>query len=305
MKAPATLDEFYRMFPNERRCWTALRRMRWPDGFRCPRCGHARSHRLRKRALEQCAECRYQVSLTAGTPFHGTRVPLRIWFLAIFFLARHKKGISALQFQRDTGLGSYKTAWSLLHKVRSALAPSADCLLEGLVELDESFLGRRQMPGPRGRGARGKTVVGIAVENRGEHEGAVRLAALPRASQDALFPFIQGVTDTDEATVVTDGLPLYRGLRRHGVRHRTRIQRTGRRAPKVLPWVHTVASNLKTWLRGTFHGVSKKHLPRYLDEFTYRFDRRWNEKELFAVILRRVAHADPLPYRLLVAEGTV
>jgi transposase-like protein len=121
MKAPATLDEFYAMFPSEGRCWEVLRRVRWPHGFRCPRCEGRKAHRLRARGLWQCAVCRYQASLTAGSPFHGTRVPLRTWFLAMFFVARHKQGISALQFQRDAGLGSYKTAWMLLHKVRSTL----------------------------------------------------------------------------------------------------------------------------------------------------------------------------------------
>jgi ribosomal protein L37AE/L43A len=121
MKAPATLDEFYRTFPTEQRCWETLRRLRWPDGFRCPRCEGCKAHRLRARGLWQCEACRYQASVTAGTPFHGTRVPLRTWFLAMFFMGRHKQGISALQFQRDAGLGSYKTAWTLLHKVRSTL----------------------------------------------------------------------------------------------------------------------------------------------------------------------------------------
>jgi len=106
MKAPATLDEFYRRFPTERRCWEVLRRVRWPDGFRCPRCEGRKAHRLRARGLWQCAGCRYQASVTAGTPFHGTRVRLRAWFLAMFFVARHKQGISALQFQRGaTGDG--------------------------------------------------------------------------------------------------------------------------------------------------------------------------------------------------------
>ena len=304
MKAPVTLDEFYAMFPTERRCWTYLRRVRWPHGFRCPRCEGRKVHRLRTRGLWQCAACRYQASLTAGTPFHGTRVPLRTWFLAMFFVARHKKGISALQFQRDTGLGSYKTAWTLLHKVRSSLSANPRFRLEGLVELDETYVGPRKVPGPRGRGARGKSLVGIAVENRGEHAGAARLAVLSGLSKSELFPFLRGVIDAHDATVLTDGLATYRGLRAAGVRHRRRVQRTGPRAAKVLPWAHTVASNLKTWLRGTFHGVSPKHLPRYLDEFGYRFDRRWRENDLFGFVLRRIANGDPLPYRQLVAEGT-
>ncbi len=115
---------------------------------------------------------------------------------------------------------------------------------------------------------------------------------------------MRGAIDARETTVRTDGLPSYRGLRKAGVRHRPRVQRDPRRAAKLLPWVHTVASNLKTWLRGTFHGVSPEHLPRYLDEFSYRFDRRWREEELFAFVVRRVARGEPLPYAQLVAEGT-
>lgn len=303
-QSPATLDQFYHSFPSETRCWRQLRRVRWPRGFRCPRCRHRRAHRLRGRGLWQCARCRYQASLIAGTLFQSTRVPLRTWFLAIFFVSRHKKGISALQFQRLTGLGSYKTAWMLLHKVRAALGSDPDRLLRGLVELDESFLGPKKVPGPRGRGARGKTPVAIAVENRGPHAGAVRLRALEVICQAELFPFVHEVIDPERTTLRTDGLSLYRGLPATGVRHRPRIQRTGRRAVKVLPWVHAVASNLKTWLRGTFHGVSPKHLPRYLDEFTYRFDGRWHEKDLFAWVLHRVTHTNPHPYRQIVAEGT-
>jgi len=304
MKAPITLDEFYAMFATERRCWEHLRRMRWPHGFRCPRCEGRKAHRLAARGLWQCAACRYQASLTAGTPFHGTRVPLRTWFLAMFFVARHKKGISALQLQRTAGLGSYKTAWTLLHKVRSTLGRNPLFPLTGHVEADETYIGPRRVQGPRGRGALGKTPVGIAVENRGPHAGKVRLAVLEGVSAEDVQPFVRGAIDAGQARVRTDGLPSYHGLREAGVRHRARVQGDSRRAAHLLPWVHTMASNLKTWLRGTFHGVSPKHLPRYLDEFSYRFDRRWREGELFAFVLRRVARGAPLPYRLLVAEGT-
>jgi len=121
MRFPETLIEFQERFPDESSCWQALRQQRWPSGFQCPRCGHPKGFPIAARRLEQCARCRYQASVTAGTVFHRTRVPLRIWFLGVFFLARHKQGISALQFQRDTGLGSYQTAWTLLHKLRTAL----------------------------------------------------------------------------------------------------------------------------------------------------------------------------------------
>jgi hypothetical protein len=141
MQFPRTLVEFQDQFPDETHCWAYLRRARWPHGFECPRCGGRGSHFLASRRLEQCRTCRYQSSVTAGTVFHGTRVSLRIWFLGAFFLARHKKGISALQFQKDTGLGSYQTAWTLLHKLRSGLSALPAPLQEGDIRADETYIG--------------------------------------------------------------------------------------------------------------------------------------------------------------------
>jgi transposase-like protein/ribosomal protein L37AE/L43A len=302
MKAPATLDEFYRTFSSEQRCWEVLRRLRWPDGFRCPRCEGRKAHRLRSRGLWQCAGCRYQASLTAGTPFHGTRVPLRTWFLAMFFVARHKKGISALQFQRDAGLGSYKTAWLLLHKVRSALGHPLRIALEGAVEVDETYIGGYR-PGRNGRGA-GKTGVAVAVERRGKTAGSLRLTTIPRATTEVLTSFVQRSIRPESTTVFTDAWGSYHALGKLGIDHRPHKSGHGRQTLDALPWAHTVFGNLKTWLLGTFHGVSPKHLQRYLDEFSYRFDRRWQEGELLALVLRSVVRGQPIPYRVLVAEGT-
>jgi transposase-like protein len=302
VKAPATLSEFEQVFPSEESCWRHLRRMRWPGGFHCPRCRGTRSHRLGRPHLEQCASCRYQVSATAGTVFHGTRVPLRTWFWAIFFVARHKKSISALQFQRDAGLGSYKTAWLLLHKLRSTLSLRQDELLTGLVEVDESFVGGRKVPGPGGRGALHKTIVALAVEHRGEHAGRARLQVIPRVTHPEILAFLHSHIDP-EAQIATDGLQVYRILPEAGFRHRRHIQGPRERAVQILPWVHRVAGNLKTWLRGTFHGVSGKHLQRYLDEFAFRLEHRWHEHTLFEHVLRRSTLASPFPYSHLVVEA--
>jgi transposase-like protein len=232
---------------------------------------------------------------------HRTRVPLRVWFLAIFFLGRHKKGISALQFQKDAGLGSYQTAWTLLHKLRSGLFPRASDRLTGAVEADETYLGGYQ-PGHLGRGV-GKTGVAVAVERRAATAGAVRLAVVQRATTAELTSFIRGAIDAREATVFTDAWQAYAALTKQGVRHRPRLGGRGPGASDLLPWAHTVFGNLKTWLKGTFHGVSPKHLQRYLDEFTYRFDRRWREDELAGFVLRRAAQAAPFPYHRLTAES--
>lgn len=305
MRFPATLHEFQTTFPDEESCWQALRRARWPRGYACPRCGSRASSWISTRRLEQCCRCRYQCSLTAGTVFHRTRTPLLTWFWAIFFVARHKKGISALQLQRDTAIGSYQTAWTLLHKLRSALRHRAEDRLVGLVEADESYVGGHERGRRGGREVLNKSIVAAAVEQRHHSAGRARLAVIPGVSFDEdLGPFLRGVIDADRATVRTDGFPAYFGLEAVGVRHDRRIQGPDRAASrKILPWSHTVFGNLKTWIRGTFHGVSGKHLQRYLDEFVYRFDRRWREGELFGFVLHRAARREPLPYRRLVAEA--
>lgn len=301
-KGPRTLLEFEARFPDEAACMEFLYTLRWPDGFVCPRCRGRTSSTIRTRRLEQCRSCRYQASLTAGTVLHRTRQPLRVWLWAIYFVSRHKTGISALQLQKDLGLGSYKTAWTLLHKLRSALGARASQRLVGLVEVDETYLGARRETGRRGRALCGKRLVVAAVESRGDHAGALRLAHVASASKTELGPFVRGVVDQAEATVKTDGWPGYADLAAHGARHRPVVQGLPARAAQILPWSHTVFSNLKAWIWGTFHGVSAKHLDRYLQEFSYRFNRRWLERDLFFYVLRRATRGEPLPYRRLIAE---
>ncbi len=306
MDFPKTLLEFQARFPDEQSCWEALREIRWPEGFVCPRCAHDESYWIESRRLEQCRRCRYQASVTAGTIFHRTRVALRIWFWAIFFVARHKQGISALQLQRDTGLGSYQTAWTLLHKVRSALWHRAEHRLEGLVEVDETYVGATREKGLRGgREVGHKTIVAAAVEQRGKGAGAARLAVLEGITfEEDLGPFVRGVIDVERATVRTDGLASYLPLSKVGVRHDRRVQGSDRsHSMEILHWAHLLFGNLKAWIRGTFHGVSKKHMPGYLDEFVYRFNRRGRDGELFGFVLARSVENGPFPYRRLIAES--
>jgi transposase-like protein len=281
-----------------------LRAVRRPEGFVCQRCQGRASWTLRTRRLEQCQSCRHQTSLTAGTVLHRTRLPLRVWLWAIYYVGRHKRGISALQLQKDLGLGSYKTAWSWLHKLRAALHERPEFRLTGLVEADETYVGARNEPGVRGRRLAGKSLVAALVENRGERAGSLRMQVLPAASQAELGPFVRGAIDQARATVKTDGWSGYGDLREHGAKHRAVIQGEPARAAKILPWSHIVFSNLKGWLWGTFHGVSRKHLPRYLQEFVYRTNRRWLEHDLFFYILRRAVQGEPLPWARLTAEAT-
>ena len=303
MEIPATLLDFYDQFPNEAACEDYLRRVRWPRGFVCPRCQGREASFVSSRRLWQCGRCRHQVSLTAGTVFHGTRVALRKWFLAIFFLARHKQGISALQLQRDLGLGSYGTAWTMLHKLRAALGRRPSQLLKGRVEADETFVGGSRSGGKRGRGAPNKTMVAVLVEQREHSAGAAFLAVVPDGSFDSLGPTVRGAIEGANTTVVTDGHAGYFPLGDQGVDHEAHVQGAPERAGEILPWVHVIISNLKAWMLGTFHGVSPKHLPRYLLEFTYRLNRRGIADRLFFYLLRRAVQGDPLPYHRLTAEA--
>jgi len=300
---PATLLEFYDQFPDEDSCWAYLKQVRWSRGFVCPRCQKAEASFVQSRRLWQCRACRRQVSVTAGTVLHGTRTPLRKWFLAIFFVARHKQGISALQLQRDLGLGSYQTAWTMLHKLRSNLARRTGQLLTGTVEADEAFVGGPRSGGKRGRGAPNKTMVAVAVERRKHSAGAAFLAIVPDGSFESLGPTLRGAIEGANTTVVTDGHRGYRPLKAAGVDHEPHIQGSPERAGEILPWVHVIISNLKAWLLGTFRGVSPKHLARYLLEFAYRLNRRGIDDRLFFYLTRRAVEGAPLPYDRLTAEA--
>ena len=300
---PGTLVEFMERFPDEGACMEFLRKTRWPKGFVCPRCKGRESVTITTRRLEQCKACRHQTSLTAGTVLQGTRKPLRLWFLAMFFLGRHKTGISALQLQKDLGLGSYKTAWTWLHKLRSALGERAEFRLTGLVEADETYVGGRRQPDGRGRAlVRGKSAVAALVEDRGERAGALRMAVVPAVSQAELGPFVRGAIDQAKAVVVSDAWKGYGDLAQHGADHCPIVQGDPKNAATLLPWSHIVFSNLKGWLRGTFHGVSAKHLPRYLQEFVYRTNRRWLQADLFFYVLRRAVSGEPVTWLRLTAE---
>lgn len=306
MRFPTTLAAFIEDFPDEAACWRFLFRARWPRGFVCPRCQHRAGYFLAARRLRQCAACRHQVSVTAGTVFHKTRLPLRTWFLAIFFVGRHKQGISALQLRADTGIGSYRAAWLLLHKLRATLGREPGERLLGHVEADESYLGAPHEKGRRGGRAFGrKTLVGVVVERRRD-AGRVRLDVLDSHGFDQIGPFVRGAVDLPRTTLHSDGLSAYVRLARAGLHEHVRtVQGTDRaQGPRLFPWSHVIFSNLKSWLRGTFHGVSPAYLPQYLEEFSFRYNHRSRPGELATLVLRRALRSEPMPLLRLRAELT-
>lgn len=300
---PRTLDEFDRFFSSEEACEQYLFRLRWPQGFVCPGCG-GRQAWATGRGLLRCAGCQRQTSAVSGTVFAGTRKPLRTWFHAMWFVTSQKSGGSALGLQGVLGLGSYETAWTWMHKLRRAMVRPGRERLSGLVEVDETYIGGPE-PGASGRHVDKKSIVVVAAEEAGEEIGRIRLKRVSDVSGAQLLPFIRESIEPG-STVHTDGWRGYISVSAAGYRHQvTRLRRTDQLAHELLPRVHRIASLLKRWLLGTHQGsVSDKHLDYYLDEFTFRFNRRHSRARglLFYRILQQAVKLGPQPYHRLIVE---
>lgn len=277
--------QFQKRFSREDFCLKHLVKLRWPDGFVCPRCGHDKAGFHSKRKLLQCKGCRYQASATAGTIFHRTKIPLRKWFWFIFLISSQKTGVSIQGLQRLLGIKSYRTAWTMAHKVRKAMADrDASYQLANLVEMDDSYFGPSGR-GKRGRGSKGKVPVVVAVENRGKKPGFAAMRVVDNLKSAHIAHFAQSKIK-EQQTVRTDGYVSYYCLTGYGYELDMRIVGNGPNASKELPWVHTLIANVKSMLRGAHHGVSHKYLQRYLDEFCYRFNRRYWPSQLFNRLLK-------------------
>lgn len=235
---------------------------------------------------------------------HRTRTPLTLWFWAAYLVTTHTPGLSALQLQRQLGIDRYETAWAMLHKLRRAMVrPNRDSLKEQ-VEVDESYIGGPEAGLRGGRQLVNKALVVAAVEVRGKASGRVRLQVVPDASSPSLTGFVKAHIEPG-AIVLTDGWPAYAPLAGMGYRHRPRTQGDPKRADTLSPRVHRVFGNLKTWLRGTHHGVGNQHLQVYLDEFTFRFNRRRTPMAAFQTLLGLATLHGPTPYdRLYTSEST-
>ena len=271
---PKTIFEFKQWFPDEATCLRFLIQSRWPDGFVCPRCGGQEYYWQQTRELLQCKNCSYQVSPTAGTVMHRSKQPLRLWFEAAYQVTTHTPGMSALQFQRQVGIPSYKTAFMMLHKLRAAMVRPGRDQLSGLVEVDETYIGGER-PGRVGRGALGKVIVAGAVDIRGTSANRIRLQVIPDVSGATLIGFIQTYI-VQGSTVKTDDWLGYSKVSEAGYQHITSTE---------LIHIHRIFGNLKTWLIGTHHGVSPQHLQAYLNEYTFRFNRRGTPMAAFQTVL--------------------
>lgn len=297
---PRTPAEFDALFGNEEGCRDYLFRLRWPNGFRCPRCQHQRAWPTGTERF-QCAACDYQVSVTAGTIFQDTHKPLTLWFRAMWWITSQKTGVSALGLQRVLGLGSYKTAWTWLHKLRRAMVRPGRDRLTGRIEVDDTYVGGPE-EGRRGRGTLEKAILVVAAEEDGDGIGRIRMRRVKDCSAESLQAFVQDAVDPG-SVVHTDGWQGYAGLKEKGYGHEvTEIVDSGKTGSELLPRVHRVVSLLKRWMMGTPQGaVSHDHLDYYLDEFTFRFNRRKSKHrgKLFYRLVQQAANVAPVPYRLV------
>lgn len=297
--------ELEERFSTEKACVDYLAALRWPEGFLCSRCGGNQAWKATRSRLV-CRKCGWETSVTAGTIFADSRLPLRLWFRAIWQVVTQKDGASAMGLQRVLGLGSYRTAWSLLHKLRRAMVRPGRDRLCGPVEVDECYIGATE-PGKNGRQAGRKVLVVAAVECEGRRKiGRIRLSKIAAANATELEAFIGDAIEPG-AIVRTDDWSGYRGLRAKGCyKHDPTPMRASSESEEVtLLRVHLVFSLLKRWLMSTHQGaVRHSHLDYYLDEFTFRFNLRKSASrgKLFYRLLQQAATIGPQPYRTLRGE---
>ena len=308
---PQTWNEFLDWFATEEACLAYLERLRWTQGFVCPRCGSVGDAYRASRTRLMCPSCQHQSSVTAGTIFDKTRTPLRVWLAAAWYLTNQKQGVSALGLQRVLGLGSYQTAWTMLHRLRRAMVRPGREQLRGLVEVDETYLAitDRQNPiSPKGRkSSTSKVLVVMAVEMLDPKGfGRIRLRRIANDSAASVIPFVQEVIEPG-AQVRTDGSAAYLTLKDLGFVHqRTVMLGSDVPAHVSMVGVHRVAALVQRWILGTHHGsVQPEHLDAYLDEFVFRFNRRTSNSRgmLFYRLLQQAVVTAPVTYRDVVKKG--
>lgn len=306
---PRTWNQFLDWFATEDACLSYLEQLRWPSGFVCPRCGSVAPAYRASRARLMCRDCKHQGTVTAGTIFDKTRTPLRVWLAAAWYLTNQKHGVSALGLQRVLGLGSYETAWAMLHRFRRAMVRPDRERLKGDVEVDESYLALTDKQEPiaavRRKSNTTKVLVAVAVEIlKPKGFGRIRLRRIAQGNAQNLEPFVKVAVEPG-ARVHTDGSAVYRNLPALGYRlEQTVIMGSGVPAHSSLPGVHRVAALLKRWILGTHHGaVQPSQLDYYLDEFVFRFNRRSSRSRglLFCRLLQQAVATDAVTYWDLVA----
>jgi transposase-like protein len=291
--------DFMKRFQDEGQCREALFKARWPNGFICPICGYGEFYPMRRGNKYYCRKCGHQESITAHTIFHGSHTPLTKWFIALFMMSCDKRGVSAKKLASDIGV-SYPTAWLMLHKIRKAMSErESGYMLTRIIEMDDSYFGAPDEGGKRGRGTdKTPAVIAVQVDEKGR----------PMYAKAVVVDNLQGASIIEAAQrmaapgseILTDGYKSYGTLT--GVGYEVNQKNFDpQSSPDHLLWLHKVISNMKAFMAGTYHGLDKKHLQRYFDEFTYRFNRRHAHSQLFMRLLNASALASAITYKELTA----
>jgi transposase-like protein len=284
------LEDLQRRFDSEDACREYLFKLRWPDGFICPVCGCREYYHITTRHKYACKSCRYQASVTAGTVMDRSHLSLKTWIWAMYLVSRDKRGYSAMQLSRVLNL-PYNTAWFLLHRIRNAMAErDSRYMLKGIVELDDTYLGKAKKGGKRGRGTtKSKVVVAVSTDEDGKPQ-YVKMQVVTDLKGKTIVKFAKS-SIAEGATVQTDAYHSYRKPLSEKYLHEYRVFDAD---SDMLKWLHIIVSNAKAFVAGTFHGLGKKHLQSYLDEYCYRFNRRGMGSGIFDRLLFAVTQSAPL-----------
>ena len=285
--------EFKQRFSSEEACRDYLYHMRWPDGFVCPKCGHISCYVISTRTLYQCASCHYQASVIVGTVMEKSHLPLEKWFWGIYFIGIDKRGCSSMQLSRELGI-AYSSAWYMAHRIRKAMAErDKNYQLGGLIELDDTYFGGPGTGGKRGRGTnKAKVMIGVSLNEAGDPQ-FLKMEVVTDLKGETINAFANRHIKVG-SSISSDALRSYTGLKQDY----TLIAKIfdPQADSEHLKWLHRVISNAKAFIDGTFHGLGPKHLQRYLDEFSYRFNRRFFHKQIFGRILSSCLATGPLTY---------
>jgi transposase-like protein len=296
-----SLPELFKHYGTPEQCEQSLFNLKWPEGFVCPVCESKSSCRLKSRKIYQCNHCHHQTSLTSGTIFESTKLPLNIWFMAIHLLTQSKTSVSALELQRQLGV-SYNTAWSIKHKIMQVMKERDDTIkLSGLIQIDDVYWGGEHRGGKRGRGSENKTgFVAAVCTNEEGHPLYMNLSVVKRFSNDEIKHWSQKHLASG-SQVISDGLACFNAVKEAGCSHKKLVTGGGPECVEIeeFRWVNTMISNVKTALGGTCHAVRAKHLPRYLAEFCYRFNRRFKLRDMLKRFVYVAARTPAMPKRLL------
>jgi len=297
MRIPVNQIEFEKMFTTEEQCLDYLKELRFPKGYSCQKCQHD-EYWVNNRGIMVCKNCKNELSITSGTIFHRSKLPLVVIFRALWWMVAQKNGVSAVGIQRVLGLGSYRTAWVWLHKFRRLMVFPGRNKLSGEIEVDETLVGGKRS-GKRGRGAEGKSLVVIAVEIMEKGTGRVRMSLISDASKKSLKKFINENIETG-SNLITDGWKGYTGISKSGYQHEIEDKTKLLDGEEILPNVHRIASLLKRWLLGTHQNyIGEGYLSYYLDEYTFRYNRRKSNSRglLFQRLIEQGVLHEPVEYK--------